>query len=147
MLFLQVIETTIDPSFLFQSGIGSILDRISVAEQLSVWIENTQSPDGDSSLLQILSDEADFYLSMSKQARKTNNLRSAERHLRSHIARRFAGLCGLSAHSLDVRLTPFVRRRMLSNWRRMPSELDISLLFVLAKNCLILKYNCRREII
>uniref|UniRef100_A0A914R7N3 Uncharacterized protein n=1 Tax=Parascaris equorum TaxID=6256 RepID=A0A914R7N3_PAREQ len=84
----------IDPSFLFELDSGPCVDKLAIGQQLSSWFENCSNMNGISSL-GVVSDERAFHLKMCRLARKTANLRLADRHMRFHSAQRQAHSNGL----------------------------------------------------
>ncbi|VDM42302.1 unnamed protein product [Toxocara canis] len=75
----------IDPSFLFELDSGPCIERLTLGQQLSCWLENYSHTNG-APLLGLLADERTFHLKMCTLARKMGNLRLADRQLRFHAS-------------------------------------------------------------
>ncbi|VDK27744.1 unnamed protein product [Anisakis simplex] len=76
----------IDASFLFNLDDGPCLDKLAVGQQLSLWLENCSTVNGVNSL-GLLEDERQFHLKMCRLARKTQNLRLADRQLKLFVSK------------------------------------------------------------
>lgn len=103
----------LDPTFLLDRKYGLLTDRISIAQKFSIWMEHTQSPEKTNSVLKIISDEASFHMGLARLARKTDNFRLANRHIRLYYSKRFPALDGIAFHPLAVSVS--VNTSCLSN--------------------------------
>lgn len=99
----------VDPSFLFDWKNGLPLQRLVIGQQLSSWLQHTQTREnGGSSSLRIISNEAAFYLEMARLARKTGNYRLAEKHIKIHYNKRLSTLDNFQLNILRVSLDLFL---------------------------------------
>ncbi|VDN21866.1 unnamed protein product [Gongylonema pulchrum] len=84
----QLVNVNIfEPSFLFDLKSSSAVQRIAVAQQLSIWLQHTQTRESGSSL-NMIADEPSYHLGMARLARKTGNYRLAERQIKLHFKKR-----------------------------------------------------------
>ncbi|VDK82872.1 unnamed protein product, partial [Onchocerca ochengi] len=110
----SVTANVVDPSFLFDWKNGLPLQRLVIGQQLSSWLQHTQTREnGGSSSLRIISNEAAFYLEMARLARKTGNYRLAEKHIKIHYNKRLSTLDNFQLNIL---------RGMQGNWISGPTD-------------------------
>ncbi|MCP9257963.1 Serine/threonine-protein kinase SMG1 [Dirofilaria immitis] len=108
ILHAPVTANVIDPSFLFDWNNGPSLQRLIIGQQLSSWLQFTQTREnGGSSSLRIISNEAAYHLEMARLARKTRNYRLAEKHIKIHYNKRLPTLDNFQLNIL---------RGMQGNW-------------------------------
>lgn len=98
----------VDPSFLFDWKNGPPVQRLVIGQQLSTWLEYTQTREnGGSSSLRIIPNEAAYHLEMARLARKTKNYRLAEKHIKIHYNKRLPTLDSFQLSILRVSLNHF----------------------------------------
>ncbi|EJD76312.1 hypothetical protein LOAG_16705 [Loa loa] len=89
----SITANVVNPSFLFDWRNGPPIQRLIIGQQLSNWLQYTQTREnGGSSSLRIISDEAAYHLEMARLARKTKNYRLAENHIKMHYNKRLPTL-------------------------------------------------------
>ncbi|KAL3998360.1 Phosphatidylinositol 3- and 4-kinase family protein [Acanthocheilonema viteae] len=104
----SVTANVVDPSFLFDWKNGPPIQRLMIGQQLSSWLQNTQTREsGGCSSLRVISNEAAYHLEMARLARKTKNYRLAEKHIKIHYNKR---LPTLDSFQLSI------LRGMQGNW-------------------------------
>uniref|UniRef100_A0A0R3RSZ9 non-specific serine/threonine protein kinase n=1 Tax=Elaeophora elaphi TaxID=1147741 RepID=A0A0R3RSZ9_9BILA len=89
----SVTVNVVDPSFLFDWKNGPPIQRLIIGQQLSTWLQHTQTREnGGCSSLRVISNEAVYHLEMARLARKTKNYRLAEKHIKIHYNKRLPTL-------------------------------------------------------
>ncbi|CAG9531984.1 unnamed protein product [Cercopithifilaria johnstoni] len=89
----SVMANMVDPSFLFDWKNGPPIQRLIIGQQLSSWLQYTQTKEnGGCSSLRVISNEAAYHLEMARLARKTKNYRLAEKHIKIHYNKRLPAL-------------------------------------------------------
>lgn len=77
-----------EPAFLFDPRDGFAVQRIAIAQQLTTWLQNTQTREnGGCSSLKVIANEPAYHLGVARLARKTKNYRLAEGHIKFHYTK------------------------------------------------------------
>lgn len=98
----------IDPSFLFDKKNGPPIQRLFIGQQLSSWLQHTQTREnGGCSSLRVISNESAYHLEMARLARKTKNYRLAEKHIKIHYNKRLPTLDNFQLSILRVSFDSF----------------------------------------